>query len=90
MLLASPIAPVVCVCCNQDFDTYWTFHIGKERQRRHASRYADQVIPLAAEPVHESRTLSICTGNDHVGAAALAGATRRGTVAGLDRIPAYS
>lgn len=47
--------------------------------------FCGPVIPLAAEPVHESRTLSICTGDDHVGAAALAGATRRGTVAGLDR-----
>jgi len=33
---------------NGDFDEYWTFHQAQERQRIHATRYADNVIPLAA------------------------------------------
>jgi hypothetical protein len=33
---------------NGDFDDYWTFHQAQERQRVHAARYADTVIPLAA------------------------------------------
>ena len=33
---------------NGDFDDYWTFHQAQERQRIHAARYADNVIPLAA------------------------------------------
>ena len=33
---------------NGDFNDYWTFHQAQERQRIHAARYADNVIPLAA------------------------------------------
>ena len=33
---------------NGDFDEYWTFHQQQERQRIHASRYADGAIPEAA------------------------------------------
>ena len=33
---------------NGDFDHYWTFHQAQQRQRIHAARYADNVIPLAA------------------------------------------
>ncbi len=34
--------------CNGDFDTYWTFHLNKERHRIHEVRYADETIPTAA------------------------------------------
>jgi hypothetical protein len=33
---------------NGDFDDYWRFHIAKEHERVHRSRYADGVIPRAA------------------------------------------
>jgi hypothetical protein len=33
---------------NGDFDDYWSFHLRRERQRVHESRYADGVIPRAA------------------------------------------
>ncbi|MQB01648.1 MAG: ISKra4 family transposase, partial [Actinobacteria bacterium] len=33
---------------NGDFDDYWSFHLVRERQRVHQSRYADNVIPQAA------------------------------------------
>ena len=34
--------------CNGDFDDYWRFHLDQERRRVHESRYANEVIPLAA------------------------------------------
>ena len=34
--------------CNGDFDDYWRFHLEQERRRVHESRYANEVIPLAA------------------------------------------
>ena len=33
---------------NGDFDNYWRFHLSRERQRIHESRYADGIIPTAA------------------------------------------
>jgi hypothetical protein len=33
---------------NGDFDDYWRFHLRRERERVHESRYADGVIPRAA------------------------------------------
>ena len=33
---------------NGDFNTYWTFHLNKERHRVHEVRYADETIPTAA------------------------------------------
>ncbi len=33
---------------NGDFDEYWKFHLNQERQRIHAVRYADELIPMAA------------------------------------------
>ena len=33
---------------NQDFDTYWRYHLEREHQRVHQTRYANNVIPLAA------------------------------------------
>jgi hypothetical protein len=31
-----------------DFDDYWQFHLAKEHERTHASRYADGVVPTPA------------------------------------------
>lgn len=33
-----------------DFDDYWQFHLGKEHQRTHKSRYADGAIPNPLPP----------------------------------------
>jgi hypothetical protein len=33
---------------NDDFEDYWHFHVARERQRVHESRYAGNVIPQAA------------------------------------------
>jgi hypothetical protein len=33
-----------------DFDDYWQFHLAKEHERTHASRYADAVIPDPLPP----------------------------------------
>ena len=30
---------------SRDFDDYWQFHVAKEHERTHASRYADGAIP---------------------------------------------
>ena len=30
---------------SKDFDAYWAFHLERERDRNHASRYADAKIP---------------------------------------------
>lgn len=43
---AEAVLKLRAVRCNGDFDTYWTFHLRKERV--HESRYVDQLIPLAA------------------------------------------
>jgi len=33
---------------NGDWGEYWRYRLAQERQRVHQSRYADNVIPLAA------------------------------------------
>jgi hypothetical protein len=33
---------------NNDWDSYWTFHLNQERHRTHATRYADHTLPAAA------------------------------------------
>jgi hypothetical protein len=33
---------------NSDFDAYWTWHRSRERERIHAARYHENVIPAAA------------------------------------------
>lgn len=35
-----------------DFDDYWLFHLAKEHERNHASRYADGVVP---DPIPQPR-----------------------------------
>jgi len=45
---AEAVLKLRAVRSNGDFDEYWTFHLDRERQRVHESRYADGIIPLAA------------------------------------------
>jgi hypothetical protein len=45
---AEAVLKLRAVRANDDFDDYWRFHLDHERQRVHESRYARDVIPLAA------------------------------------------
>ena len=47
---AEAVLKLRAVRSNGDFDDYWAFHLGHERQRVHASRarYANGLVPLAA------------------------------------------
>ena len=45
---AEAVLKLRAVRSNGDFDEYWTFHLDRERQRVHESRYVNGVIPLAA------------------------------------------
>jgi hypothetical protein len=36
------------VRANNDFEEYWRYHRDRERERNHASRYTEGVIPTAA------------------------------------------
>jgi hypothetical protein len=33
-----------------DFDDYWSFHLAKEHERTHQSRYADNIVPNPLPP----------------------------------------
>jgi hypothetical protein len=45
---AEAVLKLRAVISNGDFDDYWRFHLSRERQRVHESRYAGQTIPVAA------------------------------------------
>ena len=45
---AEAILKLRALTSNDDFDSYWTYHLAQERQRVHKSRYADNQIPHAA------------------------------------------
>lgn len=45
---AEAILKLRALRCNGDFDTYWTWHLGQERQRVHESRYLNGALPRAA------------------------------------------
>jgi len=45
---AEAVLKLRAVRANNDFDEYWRYHLDRERQRNHASRYADGAIPAAA------------------------------------------
>ena len=45
---AEAILTLRALISNGDFDQYWTFHLGQEHRRVHASRYALGVIPAPA------------------------------------------
>lgn len=45
---AEAVLKLRAVRANGDFDTYWRYHLDQELQRVHRSRYANNVIPLAA------------------------------------------
>ena len=45
---AEAILKLRAVRANDDFDNYWRFHLDRERQRVHESRYNERLIPLAA------------------------------------------
>jgi len=45
---AEAILQLRAIRSNNDFDSYWEYHLAQERHRNHESRYADGVIPRAA------------------------------------------
>lgn len=45
---AEAVLKLRAVRTNGDFDTYWRYHLDREQQRVHASRYANGIIPAAA------------------------------------------
>ncbi|MEU5943915.1 ISKra4 family transposase [Micromonospora sp. NPDC047548] len=45
LLGAEAVLKLRALISNGDFDAYWTYHLDKERQRVHADRYLDGVIP---------------------------------------------
>ena len=45
---AEAVLKLRAVQANGDFDTYWQFHLDREQRRVNRSRYANDVIPLAA------------------------------------------
>lgn len=45
---AEAVLKLRVVRSNGDFDDYWRFHLSREHERIHRSRYADNVIPMAA------------------------------------------
>jgi hypothetical protein len=42
---AEAILKLRALRANGDFDTYWAYHLAQERQRVHAARYANGIIP---------------------------------------------
>ncbi len=45
---AEAVLKLRAVRANGDFETYWRYHLDRERQRVHESRYHKGVIPAAA------------------------------------------
>jgi hypothetical protein len=45
---AEAILKLRAIRTNGDFDEYWTYHLERERQRIHETRYANGVIPHEA------------------------------------------
>jgi hypothetical protein len=45
---AEAVLKLRAVRANDDFDTYWRYHLNRERQRNHESHYLKGVIPAAA------------------------------------------
>ncbi|MGH9244041.1 MAG: ISKra4 family transposase [Acidimicrobiales bacterium] len=45
---AEAVLKLRTVRSNRDFDKYWQFHLARERERVHASRYTGNVVPVAA------------------------------------------
>lgn len=42
---AEAVLRLRALCTNGDFDTYWRFHLQREHQRVHSSRYQDHTLP---------------------------------------------
>lgn len=45
---AEAVLRLRALICNGEFDRYWAFHLRRQLDRVHRSRYADGIIPLAA------------------------------------------
>lgn len=47
---AEAVLRLRAIRASKDFDAYWAFHLERERQRNHASRYEDATIPDPLPP----------------------------------------
>ena len=45
---AEAVLKLRAIRANGDFDTYWQYHLDREHERIHRTRYADAVLPAAA------------------------------------------
>jgi hypothetical protein len=45
LISAEAVLRIRALRASGDFDDYWQFHLAKEHERNHASRYADGVVP---------------------------------------------
>ena len=45
---AEAILKLRAIRSNGDFEEYWAFHLARERERVHLSRYADNQLPTTA------------------------------------------
>lgn len=45
MIGAESVLRLRALHASDDFDDYWLFHLAKEHDRTHRSRYADGVVP---------------------------------------------
>lgn len=45
---AEAVLKLRAIRANNDFEQYWHYHLNREQDRTHASRYTDSVIPAAA------------------------------------------
>jgi hypothetical protein len=42
---AEAVLRLRAICASKDFDAYWAFHLERERERNHASRYDEGKVP---------------------------------------------
>ena len=47
---AEAVLRLRAIRASEDFDDYWTFHLAKEHERTHESRYADKTVPNPLPP----------------------------------------
>jgi hypothetical protein len=47
---AEAVLRLLALRASGDFDDYWAFHLAKEHERTHQSRYADKVVPNPLPP----------------------------------------
>jgi hypothetical protein len=52
---AEAVLRLRALCANGHFDEYWRFHLAREHERNHRSRYANGTVPNPLPGVHSAR-----------------------------------